>query len=133
MARLSLTFHLLEYADGRSAKAVSPETANLAINWCTYLEGHARKVYAPELDTAFLAALTLAEKLERGDVSDEIPLRQIYRHGWEGLGTPKAVSEAARILEAAHWVRVERSSVGTKGGRPRDLLRLHPDLRGRDG
>ena len=133
MARLSLTFHLLEYADGHSAKAVSPETANLAINWCTYLEGHARKVYAPELDTAFLAALTLAEKLERGDVPDETPLRQIYRHGWEGLGTPKAVSEAARILEAAHWVRVERSSVGTKGGRPRDLLRLHPDLRGRDG
>lgn len=129
MARLSLTFHLLEVADGLSAKAVSPESANLAINWCTYLEGHARKVYAPELDTALLNALTLAEKLEQGEVSDGTPLRQVYRHGWQGLTTPKAVSEAAHVLEQAHWVRVERVPAGSKGGRPHERLRLHPELR----
>ena len=129
MARLSLVFHLLEVADGRLAKAVSPEAANLAINWCTYLEGHARKVYAPELDTALLAALTLSEKLELGEVADGTPVRQVYRHGWQGLTTPKAVSEAARVLEQANWVRVERVPAGTKGGRPRELIRLHPELR----
>lgn len=129
LARLSLVFHLLDVADGVNARAVSPETANLAINWCSYLEGHARKVYAPELDTALLAALALAERLERGDVTDGTPVREVYRRGLQGLTTPKAVAEAARVLERANWVRVERVPAGTKGGRPRERLRLHPELR----
>jgi hypothetical protein len=95
--------------------------------WCDYLEAHTRKVYAAELFPDLEAAHLLAAKIEQGEVSDGMTLRDLYRHHWTGLTTPSQVSSALSALSAAEWVRVESLETG---GRPTEILRLHPELRG---
>jgi hypothetical protein len=114
----------------KSLAGVSLEAAQLAAAWCDFLEAHARKVYAAELYPGVDSAQALAEKIKAGQVADGLPVREIYRHHWSGLTSAASVSKALEVLSDAGWVRVE--SVDT-GGRPTDVLRLHPELRGGGG
>ena len=105
------------------------EAARLAAAWCEFLEQHARKVYADELYPGAESAHSLAAKIAQGVVTDGQSVRDVYNHHWSGLATSSQVSGALETLTASGWVRVE--AVNT-GGRPTELLRLHPDLRAGD-
>ena len=120
---LALIFHLVNGDTG----PVSLKAVQLAAAWSEYLEAHARKVYAEELMSEALAAERLAEKIEKGHVVDGTSIRDVYQNGWKGLGTSDKVRTAAEVLAKANWLRIEK--VGT-GGRPTEVLRLHPDFRG---
>ena len=50
MPSLALISHLIKRVDGSSGTAVSATAARLAERWCGFLEAHARKIYAPELN-----------------------------------------------------------------------------------
>jgi hypothetical protein len=125
MPSLALLFYLLDIADGVPTGPVGLPAALLAAAWCDYLEQHARKVYAGELDPGQEAAAALAAKLEAGAVADGQSVRDIYRNHWSGLGTPERVQAALSVLVAANWLRVV--TVQTDG-RPSEIVRLHPDF-----
>lgn len=106
---------------------VSLEAAKQAAAWCEFLEAHARKVYAVELNPGVEEAHALAAKIKEGALGHGDSVRDIYRHHWQGLRTPAQVERALGVLKKAGWVRVYTTDTG---GRPTDVLRLHPDLRG---
>jgi len=122
MPSLALIFHLLAPAPG----GVSEDAALLAAAWCEFLEAHARKIYADETAPALAAAHKLGRKIEEEAIRDGDPIRDIYRMEWSGLADPDSVRRGLAILAQLGWVRVVRQETG---GRPREILRLHPRFR----
>lgn len=87
---------------------------------------HARKVYLAELSPGIEGAQVLATKIHQGVLRDHQTVRDIARHQWTGLATTTAVRHALKVLEGAAWVRIIEEETG---GRPSEVLRVHPKLR----
>ena len=80
------------------------------------------------LDTPERRAEGLFKRIHRGDVEDGAKTRGIWRRGWSRLGTAADLVEAIAVLEDLGWAR--REWVKHKdGGRPSEILHLHPELR----
>jgi putative DNA primase/helicase len=126
MPSLALLFHLVEAVkDGRPGP-VSLEATRLAIAWCTYLEAHARRVYACVTEPDMEAAHALAERIKAGALPDPFTLRDVYRPGWAGLDDNERAGRAVAALEGFGWVqRVENRATG---GAPREDVYIHPAL-----
>ncbi|HPC83667.1 MAG TPA: DUF3987 domain-containing protein [Thermoanaerobaculaceae bacterium] len=129
MPSLALLFDLTERVAGTRLMTggVALGAAQRAAAWCEFLETHARKVYGSELAPALSGARLLARRIEAGDLEDGTRVRDLYRKHWAGLSTPEVVWPGLVELEARGWLRLEDVP---SGGRPRDVIRLRPDLRG---
>ena len=126
MPSLALLFHLINVADGSANPGpVLEDSARLAVEWCTFLEAHARKLYDVELDRGKSAARSLAAKIEAGALIDGETVRDIYRRGWSGLKSDEVVIDGLTVLESLGWIRFEPV---TTGGRSTQVIRLHPEL-----
>jgi len=77
--------------------------------------------------SAALRPLALARLLGHPERPAGHVFPDVYRHHWPGLATADEANAAIDVLEAAGWVRAETMETG---GRPTDVLRLHPELRG---
>ena len=107
--RLALVLHLADNSGG----PISAEALARALGWCDYLEGHARRVYAPAIDNGLTAAHALLRK--RRDLGESFTARDVYRRGWSGLTEPGAVAEGLNVLcEYRHLAESETET----GGRP---------------
>lgn len=129
MPELALIFSLIDIAAGTPGVvrgAVGEGSVRLAAAWCEFLEAHARKLYAAELDRGTSAAHALAAKIAAGAVIDGQPVRDIYRNHWTGIASSEAVLAGLTALADLGWLRVETV---TTSGRPAQVVRLHPDLR----
>lgn len=111
---------------GRPGGLIDADHARLGVDWCRYLETHARRLYAAEIDPGHGPATALAARIQDGSVPHLTPVREIARRHWSGLGRPEQVSAAIDHLETLGWVRRESRSAG---GRPSVVLAIHPDLR----
>jgi putative DNA primase/helicase len=130
MPSLALIFHLVDLmTTGECAPTVSLAAAKLAAAWCDFLEAHASKVYAGVLHKDLQAAHAIAEKIRSGAVVDGQTVRDIYRNAWALLRTTDDVQCGLAALERYGWLRVYEEVATPKGGRPREVLRLHPELR----
>jgi hypothetical protein len=131
MPALALIFHLINYADGRTTSlAVSEEAALMAEAWCDYLETHAKRVYGSiSISKDVLAAKELAKHIQKKQIYDRIPTRDILRKNWSLLSTIDEVNKALSVLEDHHWVMIETSKPGPNGGRPSQVVRLNPKLK----
>jgi len=123
MPSLALIFHLVEVVAGREVGAVSSEAANRAIKWCTFLEAHARKVYAAEINSDTASTHAFVEKIKSGHIEDGQRIRDIYRRGWSGLANAEAVHNALDLAERHNLIRIEE--VETEG-RPGEVIRFNP-------
>ncbi len=127
MPSLALIFHLTEFVSFVSSSAVGLESAKKAAAWCEFLEAHARKVYAAEMNADISATHALAAKIEAGAVEDGGNVRDLYRPQWSGLRTPESVWAGLMGLQRLNWVRIEERETG---GRKSDVVLLNPKLRG---
>jgi putative DNA primase/helicase len=137
MPSLALIFQLLDHAVSAVSpisKDFAPEkfsvsrgSIELAMDWCDFLEDHARGIYQAEIAPGIAAANKLAEKISEGRVHHGEPVRDIYRHQWSGLRTSAVVLDGLEVLESAGWVRQVTQQTGNTFT---TLLHLHPDLRG---
>lgn len=106
---------------------VSLRAAQIGKAWCTFLEAHARKLYAGGSgEAAYSPSETLCDAIEERRIVDGMALRTIYRWHWPALDTADRLKAALAPLVAANWARIEASQTG---GRPSEILRLHPRLR----
>ncbi len=128
MPSLALVFHLIDVADGRASGPVSADAADLAAAWCDFLELHARKLYALELNHDAASAHALAERIIQGEVQDTQNVSDLYRRRFPGLVTAAEVSAALGTLEACHWLQVEE--LPNPGARPTKRIRLNPQITG---
>ncbi|MFT4196756.1 MAG: DUF3987 domain-containing protein [Pseudoxanthomonas sp.] len=107
--RLALVLHLTDNGTG----PVSGEAMVRALGWCEYLEGHARRIYAPVTDTGVSAAHLLLKK--QASLPDSFTARDVYRKCWAGLDDPETAAGALETLvEYRHLIEM----VETTGGRP---------------
>jgi hypothetical protein len=138
---LALLGHLLDVAAGDAAPGPVTELATRrGLDLVDYFDLHARRTYgvpspAPESTpdgepNVSAAARALAKRIKDGHVRDGDSTRDVERHGWSHLGSRQAVHDAAGQLAAFGWLRIERRMPSAGGGRPTDLVRLHPELRG---
>jgi len=111
---------------GDAPKAVSETSTLRAVAWCEYLESHAQRLYHLAENPSFRAARELLKHLKRGDVEHGEQVRALYRKGWSNLRNRDDVDDALEVLSEYGWCRVLK--VGT-GGRPSEVVLLHPDLR----
>jgi hypothetical protein len=122
MPSLALLFHLIETQD--PSRPVPLAAAACAADWCEFLEHHARKVYAPELQTDRIAAHALADKIRKKAVVSEMTVRDVYNSGWARLKTADAVLEGMSVLAEYGWARVE---IRQTGGRPKSVIVVNPE------
>jgi putative DNA primase/helicase len=126
MPSLALIFHLLDLGTHKAPSPVSLEATRLAADWCEFLEVHARKVYSAELSPGTEAAPLLAAKIRAGSIADRQTVREMARHQWAGLSDATTVRAGLKLLESVGWVRLYEEETG---GRPAEIVRLHPRLR----
>jgi putative DNA primase/helicase len=130
MPSLALLTDLVERVAGSRPMAggVALASAQRAAALCDFLEGHARKVYSHELAPGDAAARRLAERIQDGQVHDGDTARAIYRPQWSGLSTAETVWAGLTRLQELGWVKIEERPTQ---GRAVEVVRVHPDLRGK--
>jgi hypothetical protein len=106
--RLALTLHLIDHNRG----PVEIEALAAALDWCEYLEPHARRIYAPATDNGISAAHLLAKR--RGDLPAQFTARDIYRKGWSGLDRDSVEGALEVLVEYGHLAEFDLDT----GGRP---------------
>jgi putative DNA primase/helicase len=129
MPSLALIFQLVDFVAGEGSEeagVVGVQAALMAIRWCSYLETHAKRLYASAENPAMEGARALLERIRKGEVRDGDSTRSIYRKHWAKLSTPEEVNSACSVLEEFGWLRIE---VTKTSGRSTTRLRLHPTLR----
>ena len=128
MPKLALIFYIVETVGrGEVPVAVDLRAAQKAIQWCTYLETHATRLYASGRASVLESGRALLRHIRAGHLRDGFSIREVYygRH-WAGLETSDQVAGAIKVLEEFGWVRNE---VVKTPGRPSSRIRVHPSIR----
>lgn len=127
MPSLALIFHCIDIADGKASGNVSAQTARLAVEWCTYLESHARRIYAMAQSPEHEAAITLAAKIKSKVLPSPFTCKTVYDKGWHGLKDKQEVEAACNILIEENWLTMERKpATGTRGRPPLPEYHINP-------
>ena len=118
---LALLCHL---AEGRTGP-VDIDSLKRAIDWGTYLESHARRIFSVAVTPDTAEAIALAKKIISGEMPAEFALRDVYRKGWIGLGTRDAAARAVEVLCDLDWLAEVEQSTRT---RSRKRYQANPKL-----
>ena len=121
---LALLCHL---ADGHSGP-VGIDSLNRAIDWGTFLESHAHRIFSVAIAPDTAEAIDLAKKIKEGQLPDEFALRDVYRNGWIGLGARDAAARAVEVLCDLDWLAEVEQSTRT---RSRTRYQINPKLQRR--
>ncbi|MDP1536745.1 MAG: DUF3987 domain-containing protein [Burkholderiales bacterium] len=117
-AALALLFHLIDRAaaigQGQPAGQVSESAARRAQGWCSYLEAHARRIFALGQTLQSQAAGELARRIAAGalDGQETFTARDIYRKQWSLLDDAEIVAEALNELVDAGWLARDAQAAG---------------------
>ena len=128
MPSLALIIHLVDGVDRGTSGPVSRAATQQAAAWCTYLEAHARRLYASVTDPARVAAALLARKVARGRLPTPFTARDVYRNAWTGLTEPRAVHRTLAMLADLGWIRAAPARA-VDGGRPTVRFHVNPTVR----
>ncbi|MBS1952550.1 MAG: DUF3987 domain-containing protein [Cyanobacteria bacterium SZAS-4] len=129
MPSLALIFHLVDVIESTKPKPfISVKSARLAIDWCEYLESHARRVYGMATSFQKKAAAKLATKIREGALQERFTIREVYRKDWEYLTDKESAQKACDALEDAAWIRRVSISPSQAGGRPTVMYEINPAL-----
>jgi Protein of unknown function (DUF3987) len=130
---LSLIFHLIELADtGKHETYIPLRIAQMAAEWCAYLESHARRIYSLVKTPSLFSAMALADKIT--DPSTKTPLengfttREVFRRKWSGADTYELIHAALARLEEANWIRGVVVPPSKNGGRPTVHYEINPEI-----
>jgi len=130
MPTIALIVHLADVVAGLASPGdVSERAALMAVGWCEYLESHAVRVYGGAQSPGMEAARELSKRIFKGEITDGMKPKDIYRHEWSKLNTSEAVKAGLKILEDYDWLTIEQSETGDKGGRRSEIIRLNPGLK----
>jgi hypothetical protein len=92
------------------------------------LEAHACRIYQAAMDGDLDAAVHLGERIKTS-LPNPFTYRTVFHKGWSGLTTADEVRQAVGILQDRGWVKTaEVPSSNTRGGRPAELVWIHPTL-----
>jgi hypothetical protein len=117
--RLALILHLAGGGRGR----VTGEAMRVAVKWATYLEAHARRMYASiDMVTSDTAGLIL-RRIRNAELCDGFSQRDITQKGWSGLQDNNTVGQALATLQEHGWLRSLKTPTS---GRPKEIFHINP-------
>ncbi|MEI6069654.1 MAG: DUF3987 domain-containing protein [Methylococcaceae bacterium] len=125
---LALIFHCIDLADGRASGAITKRAAMLAVDWCDYLETHARRIYAMAESPGHEAAVRLADKIKAGSLPNPFNAREVYIKCWHGLGDKKDVEAACDALMDENWLRRVMLPKPATGRQPLPEFHINPAI-----
>jgi len=96
------------------------------VQWCEYLEKHARRAYAIGSDQDIEPALALMEKIKARSLPSPFTSRDVYRRHWSNLDDPRLVGCAIAVLEDHNWLTIVETK--QERGAPREDVHIHPSL-----
>ena len=105
---LALLIHL---ANGERG-SVNIDCVRTAIAWAIYLESHARRVYAPVLNSDMECARALAAKIQQGKLGNEFTIKQVYAPHWSNLTNSAKAKAAVDILIDYDWLETREEKTG---------------------
>ncbi len=112
---LALIFHMIDVADGQNGQSISKQSVLLAVQWCGYLEGHARRVYAMAEHSEQEAAIRLSTKIKEGKLPNPFAIREVQQKSWYGLKEKNEIASACELLVEENWVMAERKRTKSPG------------------
>jgi len=118
---LALLIHLANNESG----SVTYECVKTAIAWATYLETHARRIYAPALDPDMESARSLATKIQQGKLGDAFTIKDVYKSHWSNLTNSHQAKAAVNILIDYDWLSVEEEQTA---GRTKTTYIVNPTV-----
>ncbi|POU13046.1 hypothetical protein C3420_16550 [Acinetobacter sp. ACNIH3] len=130
---LALIFHLIDCIQQDITGPITKKSIEMAIEWCTYLESHARRVYGLVLQGSSLKAIALGQKLLKLKKDHEwrrngFAGREVQRKNWKDLTCLDSVSDALDILVEKEWLTVEEIESTIRGGRPSKRYWINPKI-----
>ncbi|PPD41650.1 MAG: hypothetical protein CTY16_15780 [Methylobacter sp.] len=126
MPSLALIFHCIDIADGKAQGAVSATAAWLAVDWCDYLESHARRIYAMAESPEHEAAIKLADKMKAKVLPNPFTAKDVYKNHWHGLKDRQEVESACHILIDENWLMMTRKPKPALGRQPLPDYHINP-------
>ncbi len=127
MPSLALIFHLIDIASGKPPASISEHAAKLAVQWCNYLEAHARRIYAMSESLEHEAAVRLSKKIKAGKLSNPFTIKTIYDKGWHGLKEKTEVQVACDVLVDENWLMmIRKPATGNRGRPPAPEFHINP-------
>lgn len=126
MPSLALIFHCIDIADGKARGNISVQAARLAVDWCKYLESHARRIYAMAESPEHEAAVRLADKIKAGVLSSTFTVKDVYKNHWHGLKDKQEVEAACNILIDENWLMMHRKPKPITGRPPLPEYYINP-------
>ncbi|WP_180025166.1 DUF3987 domain-containing protein [Acinetobacter sp. YH16049] len=133
MTGLALLFHVIDGVNFGNVGPVSKRATEMAIEWCNYLETHARRIYGLVLHSSGFRASILEKKLRQLHESDKwrvegLSARDIHRKNWKSLTDIQNVYDALDILCGNNWLVMEEIEPTVKGGRPSKRYWINPRI-----
>ncbi len=133
MTSLALIFHIIDGIKFGSVGDISEQSAEMAIQWCDYLESHARRIYGLVLDAATIKASSIGQKLLKLNQDHEwrikgFKAREVHRKNWKGLTNIESVEDALELLVDNNWLVIEEIEPTVKGGRPSKQYWINPKI-----
>ena len=126
MPSLALIFHCIDLADGKAKGNVTAKAARLAVDWCQYLESHARRIYAMTESPEHAAAVRLADKIKTKCLPSLFTTRLIQQKGWHGLKDKLEIESACNILLEESWLMMQRKPKPLMGRPPLPEYSINP-------
>jgi hypothetical protein len=126
MPSLALIFHCIDLADGKAMGNVTAKAARLAVDWCKYLESHARRIYAMAESPEHEAAVRLADKIKTKCLPSPFTAKDVYRKHWHGLKEKLEIESACNILIEENWLMMQRKPKPLTGRPPLPEYSINP-------
>jgi hypothetical protein len=126
MPSLALIFHCIDLADGKTTGNVTAKSARLAVDWCKYLESHARRIYAMAESPEHEAAVRLADKIKTKCLPSPFTAKDVYRKCWHGLKDKLEIESACNILIEENWLMMQRRPKPLTGRPPLPEYSINP-------
>lgn len=106
---LALINHLVDVGVGPIGK----DCLIKAINFCQYLESHARRIYGQGASPHIESAKNLLQRLKSSKLPSEFKARDVSQKGWAGLDTPSSALAAIEVL--LDYQHLTSECIKTKG------------------
>lgn len=117
--RIALILHVTGGGTGR----VTGEAMRVAIKWASYLETHARRMYASTDMVISDTAGLILRRIRTGELVDGFSQRDITQKDWSGLRDANAVAQALAKLKENGWLR---STKNPTSGRSKEVFHINP-------
>jgi len=125
MPALALLIHIAEHTaqvEPKPLSNVSKSAALKAVAWCSFLESHARRIYAMGNSANANSARKVIQLVIDGKLSSTFKLGELQRKTLSGLKGEQA-NGALEMLEMYGWAMLKTEATG---GRPSTVCTIHP-------